>query len=204
MTIPYNEGIYFITFTCSKWLPLIEMTNGYRHVYKWYDYLKIQGHFVLGYVIMPNHVHSIIAFRSQDSSNSSSYVTFRYGKSINNIISNGKRFMAYAIVADLKALEQFNLLSSLANGVNTTQQAMGKKHEVFEPSFDWKECGGLHILCQKLDYIHQNPCKGNSPLANSQQDYRHSSASYYLTGVHSEYEVTDYMNMKDIDLTKGG
>ncbi|HEV8286373.1 MAG TPA: hypothetical protein VGQ09_18825 [Chitinophagaceae bacterium] len=60
--IPYKQGIYFITFTCYRWLPLIELSNGYDLVYKWFDYLKTKNHFVTGYVIMPNHLHVLISF----------------------------------------------------------------------------------------------------------------------------------------------
>lgn len=28
-----SEGIYFITFTCHEWLPLLELTKGYDLVY---------------------------------------------------------------------------------------------------------------------------------------------------------------------------
>jgi len=38
----------FITFTCYKWLPLIELTNSHDVVYKWFDYLKTKGHLVTG------------------------------------------------------------------------------------------------------------------------------------------------------------
>jgi REP element-mobilizing transposase RayT len=77
-------GIYFITFTCQHWLPLFEITKSYDTVYKWFDYLKTKGHHVRGFVIMPNHLHVLIDFSS--------------AKSINTIVSNGKRFMAYTIV----------------------------------------------------------------------------------------------------------
>jgi hypothetical protein len=43
-TIPYNEGVFFITFTCHKWMPLIDLTNSHDLVYKWFDYLKSKGH----------------------------------------------------------------------------------------------------------------------------------------------------------------
>ncbi|MDQ3845244.1 MAG: hypothetical protein M3342_14710 [Bacteroidota bacterium] len=33
-TFPYNDGLYFITFTCYGWLPLIQLTDGYDLVYK--------------------------------------------------------------------------------------------------------------------------------------------------------------------------
>jgi len=55
--MPYDEGLYFITFTCHQWLRLIEQTNGYDLVYRWVDYLKANNHRIAGYAIMPNHIH---------------------------------------------------------------------------------------------------------------------------------------------------
>lgn len=86
-TIPFSEGIFSITFTCARWLPLIEMVNGYDIVYKWFDHLKSKGHFICGYMIMPNHVHVLIGFRN-------------IGQAINTIVGNGKHFMAYEIKSD--------------------------------------------------------------------------------------------------------
>ncbi len=54
-----NPGIYYLTFTCCNWLPLIEMVNGYDLVYKWFDVLSEKGQAINAYVIMPNHVHLI-------------------------------------------------------------------------------------------------------------------------------------------------
>jgi len=55
-------------------------------VYNWFDHLKGKGHFISGYVIMPNHIHTLIAFRNT-------------GQAINTIVGNGKRFIAYEISA---------------------------------------------------------------------------------------------------------
>ena len=98
--IPYNAGIFFITFTNYKWLPLIHQTNSYYLVYKWFDVLKQNGHFINGYVIMPNHIHALIGFRKTD-------------QSINTIIGTGKRFIAYEIVHRLKNQQEENLLEQL-------------------------------------------------------------------------------------------
>ena len=89
------DGVYFITITCHQWLPLIEQTKGYDLVYNWFDHLKSKGPFVNGYVIMPNHLHALIAFRNT-------------GQSINTIIGNGKRFIAYEIIKRLKDREKIN------------------------------------------------------------------------------------------------
>ncbi|MGN6341487.1 MAG: hypothetical protein ACTHML_11020 [Ginsengibacter sp.] len=61
-TIPYEEGPFFITFTCHKWINLIDITGSYDLVYKWFDHLKSKGHKIIGYVIMPNHIHVLIDF----------------------------------------------------------------------------------------------------------------------------------------------
>src|SRR4051812_2337475 len=113
----YN-GVYFITFTCSRWLNLFEITQGYDAVYKWFDYLKDKGHYIIGYVIMPNHVHVLIAFRNTQ------------GQSINAIIGNAKRFLSYEIVKKLKGLNENEILSQLASFVNLTEKLRGKLHEV--------------------------------------------------------------------------
>ncbi len=61
-SIEQAEGIYFITFTCQNSLLLFEITNSYNTVYKWFDYLKNKGHYIKGYVIMPNHLNVLIDF----------------------------------------------------------------------------------------------------------------------------------------------
>src|SRR5262245_47206858 len=99
--IANNNGVYFITFTCARWLPLFEITNGYHLVYEWFNYLTRKGHYIIGYVIMPEHIHAIIAFRQS-------------AQSINMIIGNGKRFMAYGLV---KLLEDHRRDDIHANGI---------------------------------------------------------------------------------------
>ena len=105
------------------WLALIEQTNGYDLVYKWFDHLKDKGHYINGYVIMPNHLHALIAFRNT-------------GQLINTIIWNGKRFMAYEIVKRLQQQGETKLLHQLNLSVEAKDRERNKKHEVWEDSFD--------------------------------------------------------------------
>lgn len=182
------NGIFFITFTCARWMPLFQIADGYAAVYRWFDCLKERRHYIAGYVIMPSHVHALIAF----STNSSS---------INTIIANGKRFMAYELVNRLKTQGKLDVLEQLASWVNTTERYKNRQHEVFEPSFDRKECRTLRFTQQKADYIHQNPCKAG--LAHLPEAYAHSSARYHYTGVQGLYPVITYMELQDKDLTCG-
>ncbi len=184
------SGIYFITITCSRWLHLFEIANAYDEVYKWFDYLKSQGHYIVGYVIMPNHIHALIGFRNTQ------------GVSINSIIGEGKRFMSYGIVKRLNNKREDEVLKQLTDQVNSTESKKGKRHEVYEPSFDWKECRSNKFIEQKLNYIHANPRRGLWNLVEDECDYKHSSAKFYATGEQGEYVVTSYAVLEDVDLTK--
>lgn len=181
-TILGSEDVLFITFTCYRWLPLIQLANGYDLVYKWFDYLKTKDHLVTGYVIMPNHLHVLIYFSKTD-------------KSINKIIGDGKRFMAYEIVKRLKEKGREDILIRLQSAVEAKDRQRGKKHEVWEDSFDSKICRTEKFINQKLAYIHANPCREKWKLAETPIDYEHSSARFYISSGHSAYEVT---NVSDI------
>ena len=184
-----TDGIFFITVTCYKWIPLLQMTNTYDAVYKWFNYLKAKGHHITGFVIMPNHIHLLIAFS-------------KTGKNINKIIGNGKRFLAYEMVKQLKHLGNTSVLNQLAEAVEITDRKRGKLHEVFEDSFDIKECLTVKFIKQKLDYIHNNPCSGKWMLADCPQNYLHSSAKFYFTGQQGIFPVTHVQELMDIDLTQ--
>ncbi len=184
-TIPYDHGVFSITFTCAGWLPLIEMVNGYDLVYNWFDILNAQGHQIIGYVIMPNHIHAMIAFVQTDTS-------------VNTIIGNGKRFMAYAIVERLEKMGAVETLLQLARRVEPGRLAKNKRHDVWELSFDWKLCITETFMKQKLDYYHKNPCCGKWSLAPSPVDYVHSSAYFYYTGQKGNYPVFNYREVVDM------
>jgi len=183
------DGVFFITITCHQWLPLIEMTNGYDIVYNWFDHLKSKGHYINGYVIMPNHLHALIAFRNT-------------GQSINTIVGNGKRFMAYEIIKRLERQNESELLHRLNLSVEAKDRERNKKHEIWEDSFDWKECRTHKFMKQKLDYMHDNPCRGKWNLVSDVTEYAHSSAKFYLCGEQGVYPVTSYLELDDINLTK--
>ena len=176
--IKEDSGFFYITFTCQDWLPLFGITNSYDVIYKWFDYLNSKEQKIKAYVAMPNHLHVIIEFNKTP-------------KSINTIISNGKRFMAYEIVKRLKEQYYDDILARLSDAVSKSDEKRGKLHQVFESSFDCKPITNSYFFEQKLNYIHNNPCSGKWKLVESPVDYLHSSARYYLTGTQGDYEIKD-------------
>ena len=96
-----ENASYFITFTCVKWISLISEAENYEAFYKWFKYLKTIDVKVLAYVIMPNHFHAIF------------HIPTNCPKTINQIVSNGKRFIAYDIVKQLGLKNNEKLLNFL-------------------------------------------------------------------------------------------
>ncbi len=186
--IAHYGGLYFITFTCCKWIPLFEQLQAYDEVYKQFHILELEGHFIVGYVLMPNHVHLLIAFSRKE-------------KNINRRIGTIKRFLAYAIVGKLEKAERWDILGTLENAVYNNEREQGAKHKVFEPSFDCKYLFTPRMIRQKLNYTHRNPCRGIWHLAENPVAYIHSSAKFYETGIQGTYPVTHYLALDNIDLS---
>ncbi len=76
-----HGGHFFCTFSCWRWLPLIEETGLYDHLYAWMHRIREKGCLITGFVFMPDHVHLLVFVPP--------------GLRINTILSNLKRFAAY-------------------------------------------------------------------------------------------------------------
>ena len=165
-----DHSIYFVTFTCFKWKWLFDLSDGWHTAYKWFNALYNKGVRVTGYVIMPNHIHSLLYFPQMP-------------KSLNSVVSNAKRFMAYEIIKGLEKKNHILLLEELHGYVKKNDLKKGQRHKVFEESFDAKECRGRKFIKQKLDYMHKNPVSKRWQLVNDFTDYPYSSASFYEKGI---------------------
>ena len=174
-----SHELYFCTFTCCNWLPLFEITNTYSEVYNWLNIAQEKDYRTCAFVIMPNHLHFIMA-TPQNNAN------------LNKLISNGKRFIAYAIVERLKQDSNHLILSQLSNAVIASDRKRGKLHQVFKSSFDAKLILNETMLLQKMQYIHHNPVSGKWNLASDFVLYPHSSAAYYELGKPCLFPITHY------------
>ena len=135
-------------------------------MYNWFNILRVDGNDIVGYVIMPNHVHTIIHFPLP-------------GYNLNKIMSNAKRFMAYEIVNRLENCTNHKVLQELRSNLTPREINKGQKHKIFKDSFDAKPIYADKFLFQKFEYIHNNPVKGKWTLARDNVSYEHSSASFY-------------------------
>ena len=135
---------------------------------------------------MPNHLHMLV------------YLS-RIKSTIDKIIGNGKRFMAYEIVARLKQLGREDLVELMKNSVKALSKVRNKKHKVFEPSFDCKEVVTEKFIRQKLNYMHKNPVSGKWKLVEDYLDYQYSSARFYDFGEAPGCKLFHYTDMKSAE-----
>lgn len=179
------DKTWFITFTCYSWLSLFKITNSYDLVYNWLNLIKEKYEIdTAAFVIMPNHVHLILHLNKPGS--------------LNTIISNGKRFMAYEIIARLKSQNENAILFKLSQACTEKEKSKGQIHKVFEPSFDAKAILTNHFLFQKLDYIHHNPVSGKWNLAETFIDYQHSSVCFYEKNInHESIAIKHYLDLEN-------
>ena len=115
---------------------------------------------------MPNHVHLLVHLPSSF-------------KSVNTVVANAKRFLAYEIIKRLEAQHNEPLLQELHAAVKIREAKKGQIHKVFEESFDAKECYTTAFIQQKLTYMHHNPVRGKWNLLEDFAFYPHSSAGFY-------------------------
>ena len=161
-------GVFFCTFTCFKWLPLIDRVLMYDWIHDWFRRLHAENNRLVGYVIMPNHLHMLLLVPE--------------GTSINKLLAEGKRFMAYEIRKRLVEGGHQDMLAIMAEGVRRGDASRGQNYRVFETSSDIKECWSEKFLHQKLNYIHNNPVSGKWSLVDDPAMYPYSSAGFYALG----------------------
>lgn len=116
MAVKYKHSdiysMYYCTFTCYNWLPLIENTSSYDIVYNWFSILAKDNINVIAFVIMPNHIHCILYFPNA-------------GFYLNKIIGNRKRFMAYEIISRWKKNNQSEVLKTLSSAITEREKKKG-------------------------------------------------------------------------------
>ncbi|MEQ1798332.1 MAG: transposase [Lacibacter sp.] len=153
---------YFYTDTIHGFKHLLN-DDVFKLIYidSW-KYLKAKGLIdIYGYVIMPNHIHLLWMMNGLNGKESpaGSFAKF-----------TAHQFQKMLIEKDTQTLLQFQ---------------SDKADRLFQ---FWKRdplaisITSKKALLQKLDYIHNNPVQEKWKLATVPEDYRWSSASFYLTG----------------------
>jgi putative transposase len=121
---------------------------------------------VHGFFIMPDHLHLLL--------------TVGHDISISQFMGRVKEYSAKEIIYWCLNNEETGLLNVFSIAAKKSNR--GHKYQVWQERFDNVVIVRQGDLLIKLNYIHNNPLQERWRLSGKIEDYRFSSANYYLTG----------------------
>ena len=160
--INFDYHPQFFTATILEWKPLLQDDAFKDIIIKSLLFLSNENSIVVyGFVIMPNHIH--LLWQIQDG-HKRDMVQMRFLK-----------FTAQQMKFKLLDTQNNKLSSFLVN-------AKDRQYQFWERNSLSIDLWSPTVFMQKLDYIHQNPLQQKWQLSEFQEDYKYSSARFYLTG----------------------
>jgi putative transposase len=155
----YIDGLYFFTATCLEWRQLLLNHNYKQIILNSLSHASKTGICTIyGFVIMPNHIHLLIAIKDEN---------------IRTFQLSFMKFTAQSIIEEMRYLND-----PMLSQHNSTQA--DRKIQFWERRPKWKSLITSEIFYQKLQYIHNNPLQERWKLVASPEEYAMSSANSYL------------------------
>ena len=168
-----DEECFFVTTTCVHWYHLLEADSCKQIISDSFNFLnKKYNSALLGYVIMPNHIHLIIYFKQINR--------------LSDWMRDLKKFTSTMIRQEIEKSGNYELLERL--------RTPDKKQvfKVWQDRFDDVYLRSKKVLETKLEYIHTNPLQEQWNLVSSPEHWPYSSAMFYELGKQPQATVTDY------------
>ncbi|HCW09289.1 MAG TPA: hypothetical protein DGG95_18185 [Cytophagales bacterium] len=168
-----DEECFFVTTTCHQWHHLLVAESCKQIVNDSINFLnKKYESAVLGYVIMPNHIHLIIYFKKTNQ--------------LSNWMRDLKKFTSVMIGNEIEKSGDIGLLEKLR------VPEMKQVFKVWQDRFDDVYLTSKKVLEVKLEYIHTNPLQEHWNLTSSPEQWPHSSAMFYEKEIQPRVVITDY------------
>lgn len=156
-----DPGVYFCTISLLDWLPIFIES---RYIDPLLDSLQFSRRNkalkLFALVIMPNHLHLIVACES----------------GLEPVMRDFKRFTSRTIHERLRADGRTTILHWLENATEDARRARGDLG-LWQPGFHPVEIHSTAVFQQKLDYLHANPVRKG--LVQHPDDWWYSSARFY-------------------------
>jgi REP element-mobilizing transposase RayT len=157
-----SHEIYFWTGTINKWKNLLVSDQFKDIIIDSWQYLSEKELIdIFGFVIMPNHFHSIMRINKMNGKESPQASFLKY---------TAHQFRNILAITAPAYLDEFAV------------HAHNKKHEFWQRDPLGIPLFTKEVALQKLNYIHFNPIVKKWNLANKPEEYRYSSAQFYKTG----------------------
>lgn len=170
-----NERTFFVTTTCNGHKPLIQLSNSYNLICESLAFVgRKYNCAILAYVIMPNHLHLILHFKTDNN--------------ISAYMRDFKKFTATKIRQGLEVQGLNKVIHDIR--INLPKRVF----KVWEQRFHEKPIESRAMLEEVLDYIHFNPLQAKWSLVDYPEDYAHSSALFYEKSIQRMLDVDHYLD----------
>ena len=142
------DGLYFITFTIVYWVDVFTRIEYKDILLKSFEYCQTKkGLEIFAWCIMSNHVHMIV--RAEE------------GKLLSDIIRDLKKFSSTKLIEAIKENPQESkkewMLKLFANAGK--ENPNNTSYQFWQNGNHQIELWSVHVIEEKLEYIHQNPVK---------------------------------------------
>ncbi len=156
------QNLYFITTSSHQHSTIFKDNVTKQIILDIFDCYRRQKYIMLySFVIMPTHIHFIAKFSNQVS--------------LADFMRNIKSLSADRIHRYHNAIKRGSPHSKLQ------QNSLSSNYKIWEDDYITKEIYSFSFLEQKIDYIHQNPCRFPWKISNYPEEYPWSSACFYLS-----------------------
>jgi putative transposase len=163
-----EAAVYYLTYSIVEWLPVFVSQSTCQIVADSLTFCHRQKHLrINAFVIMPTHLHLIVFDADLDAE--------RLARTLTDFRKfTGRQLSDYCGKGAPKCF-----------GQTLRDQAVADRERRFwQPSRHPEAIQGERFWRQKLDYLHDNPCRKG--LVRSPDHWRYSSAAWYMSdGAHS-------------------
>jgi putative transposase len=172
-----DAAVYYVTYTVVEWLPVFVSEAACRVITDSLNYChEHKGLCINAYVIMPTHVHAIFFEKNFDPAR------------LERILADLRKFTG-RFLSDFCASHMPRCFSETLRAAAT----IDRERRFWQPSRHPEAVQTEGFWKQKLDYLHENPCRKG--LVTRADAWRFSSAAYYL----SEGRCAGDVKMSPID-----
>jgi putative transposase len=161
--ISSDAAVYFVTYSIVDWLPVFVSEGACRIVTDSLNFCHEQkGLCINAYVIMPTHMHAIVFDRDLDAGR------------LEKTLVDFRKFTGRSL-CDFCETHAPRCFADTLRATSTED----RDRRFWQPSRHPEAVETEAFWRQKLDYLHENPCRKG--LVRRAADWRFSSAAYYLS-----------------------
>lgn len=169
--ITADSEVYFCTDVIVDWLYVFTMPDYFQMIIEALQYCQThKGLRLHGYVVMPNHIHTILSACEMN---------------LSDILRDFKRFTSRQITEMLTLQNKWKILKAFSKAARAAGE--GNDFKVWQNGSHPIAVASNKFFEQKLEYLHDNPVRKG--YVRQPEDWLYSSASNYVHGDHSLIKV---------------